>query len=101
MSDKVVLRFSFNAKRDIDLLAWLEQQPNRSLAVRKALRAWMSQEQGLDEEVLRRVLREELAQVTVQGAASIVPAVGQEDEEVTEALDALLGTWSDLDSNEA
>jgi phosphoserine phosphatase len=100
MSDKVVLRFSFNARRDVDILAWLEQQPNRSLVVRKALRAWMSREQGLDEEVLRRVLREELAQVTVQGVASIVPVVGQEDEEVTEALDALLGTWSDLDSDE-
>jgi hypothetical protein len=100
MSDKVVLRFSFNARRDVDLLTWLEQQPNRSLAVRKALRAWMSREQGLDEEVLRRMLREELAQVMVQGATSIVPAVGQEDEEVAEALDALLGTWSGLDGDE-
>jgi hypothetical protein len=96
MSDKVVLRFSFNAKRDADLLAWLTQQPNRSLMVRTALRAWMAREQGLDAEVLRRVLREELAQVAIQGMAPAVPVVGQEDEDVAEALDSLVGAWANL-----
>jgi len=61
---KVKRYFYLDDRRDADLLVWLVQQPNRSLAVRQALRGWMSWEQGLDEVVLRRVLREELAQVT-------------------------------------
>jgi hypothetical protein len=96
MSDKVVLRFSFHAKRDADILAWLAERPNRSLAVREALRAWMSRTDGIDAVVLRRVLREELSRVSVQGVAPAAPETPQEDEEVAEALDSLMGAWADL-----
>jgi len=97
---KVKRYFYLDDRRDADLLVWLVQQPNRSLAVRQALRGWMSWEQGLDEVVLRRVLREELAQVTVQAAAPLVPEASREDGEVAEALDGLLDTWADLDAGE-
>ena len=93
---KVQLRFYLDDQRDADLLTWLERQPNRSLTVRRALRAWRSQADGLDEGALRRVLREELARVSVQGTASAVLETPQEDEEVTEALDSLMGAWADL-----
>jgi hypothetical protein len=93
---KVQLRFYLDDQRDAELLTWLERQPNRSLTVRRALRAWMSQADGLDEEALRRVLREELARVSVQGTAMPIPEELQEDEEVAEALDSLMGAWADL-----
>ena len=97
---KMQLRFYLDDQRDADLVAWLAQQANRSLVVRQALRGWMSWEQGLDEVVLRRVLRGELAQVTVQAAAPLVPEASREDGEVAEALDGLLDTWADLDAGE-
>jgi phosphoserine phosphatase len=96
MSDKVVLRFSFHAKRDEDILAWLAERPNRSLAVRQALRAWISRADRLDADVLRQVLREELSRVSVQGTGSAAVEMPQEDEEVTEALDSLMGAWAEL-----
>jgi phosphoserine phosphatase len=100
MGDKVVLRFSFHAKRDADVLAWLAERPNRSLAVRQALRAWMSRTDGLDAAVLRQVLREELSRVLVQGSASASPETPKEDEDVAEALDSLMGAWADLGADD-
>ncbi len=97
---KVKRYFYLDDLHDADLLAWLAQQPNRSLAVRQALRGWMAREQRLDETVLRRVLREELAQVRVQSVAPLVPEASREDGEVAEALDGLLDTWADLDAGE-
>ena len=88
-------------RRDANLLAWLAEQPNRSLAVREALRAWMSRAGGLDAEVLRQVLREELVRVSsVQGTASAAPGTCQEDEDVAEALDSLMGAWAGLGADE-
>jgi hypothetical protein len=100
MSDKIVLRFCFHAKRDADILAWLAERPNRSLAVREALRAWMSRTDSLDATVLRRVLREELSRVSVQGGASAASETPQEDEDVAEALDSLMGAWVDLGADD-
>ena len=100
MSDKVVLRFSFHAKRDEDILAWLTERPNRSLAVRQALRAWISGADGLDAGVLRQVLREELARVSVQGASPPLGETPQEDEEVADALDSLMGAWAELGADD-
>jgi hypothetical protein len=93
---KVKSYFYLDDRRDANLFAWLAEQPNRSLAVREALRAWMSRTDGLDAVVLRRVLREELARVSVQGIASAVLETPQEDEEVAEALDSLMAAWADL-----
>jgi hypothetical protein len=97
---KVQVRFYLDDQRDADILAWLAEQPNRSLVVREALRAWMSRTDGLDAAVLRRVLREELSRVSVQGVASAAPETPQEDEEVAEALDSLMGAWADLGVDE-
>jgi hypothetical protein len=97
---KVQVRFYLDDQRDANLLAWLAEQPNRSLAVREALRAWMSRAEGFDAAVLRRVLREELSRVSVQGVASAAPETPQEDEEVAEALDSLMGAWADLGVDE-
>jgi hypothetical protein len=83
-------------RRDSDILAWLAEQPNRSLAVREALRAWISRTDGLDAGVLRRVLREELSRVSVRGIASVTPEAPREDEEVAEALDSLMSAWAGL-----
>jgi hypothetical protein len=93
---KVQVRFYLDDQRDADILAWLAEQPNRSRAVRQALRAWMSRTDGLDAAVLRQVFREELSRVSVQGVSPAVLETPQEDEEVAEALDSLMGAWADL-----
>jgi hypothetical protein len=93
---KVQVRFYLDDRRDASLLAWLKDQPNRSLVVREALRAWMSRTESLDAALLRQVLREELARVSVQGIAPAAPEMHQEDAEVSEALDSLMGAWAEL-----
>jgi hypothetical protein len=97
---KVKCYFYLDDRRDVDLLAWLAEQPNRSLVVREALRAWMSQADGLDETMLRRVLREELARVSVQRNAPAGPEASPEDEQVGEVLDSLMGAWADLGADD-
>jgi hypothetical protein len=97
---KVKCYFYLDDRRDANLLAWLAERPNRSLAVRAALRAWMLPADGLDEGALRRVLREELARVSVQGVASAALETPQEDDDVAEALDSLMGAWADLGVDE-
>ena len=97
---KVQVRFYLDDRRDADLLSWLAERPNRSLAMREALRAWVSRVDGLDAAVLRQVLREELARVSVQGAGSAALETPQEDKEVTEALDSLMGAWAKLGADD-
>jgi hypothetical protein len=97
---KVKCYFYLDDRRDADILAWLAERPNRSLAVRQALRAWMSRSEGLDAAALRRVLREELSRVSVQGGALPEPETAEEDEEVAEALDSLMGAWAGLGADE-
>ena len=97
---KVQVRFYLDDHRDADIRAWLAEQSNRSLAVRQALRAWMSRAGGLDAEVLRQVLREELARVSVQGVSPATLETFQEDEDVAEALDSLMGAWAGLGADE-
>ena len=93
---KVKCYFYLDDRRDADILAWLAERPNRSLAVREALRARMSRTDGLDAAVLRQVLREELSRVSVRGGASAALETPKEDEDVAEALDSLMGAWADL-----
>ena len=93
---KVQVRFYLDDRRDADLLSWLAERPNRSLAMREALRAWVSRVDGLDAAVLRQVLREELARVSVQGASLALGETPQEDEDVADALDSLMGAWAEL-----
>lgn len=97
---KVKCYFYLDDRRDADILAWLAEQPNRSLAVREALRAWISRSDGLDAVVLRRVLREELSRMSVLGMVSAAPETSQEDDEVAEALDSLMGAWAGLGVDE-
>jgi hypothetical protein len=40
---KNTVAFTLNAKRDQDIVAWLEEQPNRSAAIREAIRAHIGQ----------------------------------------------------------
>ena len=97
---KVQVRFYLDDHRDADIRAWLAKQPNRSLAVRQALQAWMSRADRLDAALLRQVLREELSRVSVQGGASAAPETPNEDEDVAEALDSLMGAWADLGADD-
>jgi len=81
--------------RDADILEWLYAQENVSRAVREAIRAHMNREasnSGFDERLLRRIIREELARVSiVLSGDGRSPA--QEDDETAEMLDSLLGTY--------
>lgn len=86
--------FSLDEISDADLLRWLDAQHNRSEAIRDALRAGRHPGQGegraLDEQQIRRILREELANVTI---AANGDAVGEdksvEDPALAAALDKM------------
>lgn len=94
--------FYFDPKQHAVLLAWLEEQPNQSKAIRRLIEAELDHTRGdnnsppaqVDVEELRLVIREELARVRVYGDAGSQGAAGGEDEEVTELMGDLLGTWS-------
>ena len=60
-----------DTERDADLLRWLDQQENRSAAVREALRQALQPKPRLDAATIRRIMREELASARVAGAAEV------------------------------
>ena len=77
--------------RDADLLTWLDEQANRSAAVRSALRAQLT-EQNSDLETIRAAVRIELNSALArlqlnQDRSSTMDAA--EDPELARALDAL------------
>ena len=77
--------------RDADLLAWLDEQANRSAAIRSALRAQLT-EQDLDLETIRAAVRIELTSALAglqlhQDRSSTLEAA--EDPELARALDTL------------
>jgi hypothetical protein len=42
-----VVNFSLNPSADRDIIRWLDEQPNRSAAIRAAIRAYMAKEKGV------------------------------------------------------
>ena len=60
-----------DTERDADLLQWLDQQENRSAAVREALRQALRPTPRLDAATIRRIVREELARVQIFGAVEV------------------------------
>ena len=77
--------------RDADLLTWLDEQANRSAAIRSALRAQLT-EQDRDLEKIRAAVRIELTSALAglqlqQDCSSTSEAA--EDPELARALDAL------------
>ncbi len=83
-----------DTERDADIVRWLEAQQNRSAAIREvireAIRAKTRPQSTLDTAVLRRVLREELARLTVTSVGlDAGVASADEDREVAALLDAM------------
>lgn len=98
---KTMVRFYVDDQRDADLLTWLEGQAGgrRSEMIRQALRAGLkagadAAPSAMDAEVLRRVLREELARVAVGAVVRDAALPAAEDDELRGAMDDLLNTWS-------
>lgn len=58
-----------DTERDADLLRWLDQQENRSAAVREALRQALRPTPRLDAATIRRIVREELASAQIAGTS--------------------------------
>lgn len=58
-----------DTERDADLLRWLEQQENRSAAVRAALRQVLQPAPQLKAAAVRQIVREELARVQIAGVS--------------------------------
>ena len=83
----------FDTARDADILRWLEGQENRSAAIREVIRAAARHPQSaLDVALLRRVLREELAHLTVGSApttAAVALSPADVDDEAAAWLDAM------------
>jgi hypothetical protein len=61
--------FVLDAEDDADILAWWDEQDNKSAAIRSAIRAAMRGGDGLDVETMRRVVREELQRAQVAATA--------------------------------
>lgn len=87
-SERII--FAVDPDKDRDILHWLDAQGNKSAAIRHAIRAAM-RPATITEDTLRRVLRSELASVSIaagdngkQGAAT-----GDVDEEAATLLDEM------------
>jgi heterodisulfide reductase subunit A-like polyferredoxin len=80
-----------DTERDADLLRWLDQQENRSAAVREALRQALRPTPRLDAATIRRIVREELAGIQISGAAETPKDVSptDADPEAGALLDAM------------
>lgn len=85
------IQLVLDTDRDADLLTWLDEQANRSAAIRAALRAQLT-EQDRDLEKIRAAVRIELTSALAglqlnQDRSSTMDAA--EDPELARALDAL------------
>ena len=85
------IQLVLDTDRDADLLTWLDEQANRSAAIRSALRAQLT-EQDRELEKIRAAVRIEVTSALAglqlqQGCSSSLEAA--EDSELARALDAL------------
>jgi translation elongation factor EF-G len=91
--------FVYDDVEDADIEAWLEDQDNKSEAIREAIRCKVAGDNGTDDRLtktaMRRMLREELARVSVaaqepQELQSVEgPQTRDTDPEAGAALDAM------------
>ena len=94
MARKVIVPISMDSEADRDLLQWLEQQENRSGAVREALRAYIDRS-GVTLGDVYRVVRDLERKLQTGAFESRTPDDSdsgngwQEPPGVAEALDAL------------
>jgi len=91
-----------------ELAAWLDRQPNRSAVMVAALEMYRARQAGelenqpLDTEAIRQVMREELARVSItNGTGGPILAEGDENPDVTQGIGALAGAWDFDDDEEA
>ena len=81
------ITISLSPTEDADILNWLSQQENRSAYIRTAIRRDRDRQKrdgSPDLDAIRRLLREELAHVTIAPAAK---STSQEDPELGQRLD--------------
>lgn len=87
----VIVNISLDPEHDKDIMRWLGGQPNRSAAVREAIRAYMAKEQGVTlEDVLAEVqaLPSRLSGMTISNSEPITE--GKEPEAAAANLNGLL-----------
>jgi len=93
-----VINFSVDGKTDKDILAWLDEQPNKSLAIREAIRAYMAKQEGptlVDILAEVRSLPSRLSLVAQVPGAAPDDEVGEEPEAAAANLDGLLDRLED------
>ena len=73
-----IINISLNPRTDIDILKWLADQPNRSEAVRKAIRYYVAQTEG---PTLAEVRADILAEVRALPSKLTVVAVEPDAQE--------------------
>ena len=94
-----VINFSLDAETDRDIVRWLDQQSNRSAAIREAIRYYMAREAGVTlADVLAeiRALPSRLSVVAIDGELE-TPISGDEPTEAAANLDGLLDRLSGED----
>jgi Arc/MetJ-type ribon-helix-helix transcriptional regulator len=88
---KTTVTISLDLDDDRDLLAWMERQPNRSEAIRQAIRAHISGGVSLGDvyQAVQRIERKIEAGAVVTSPSSDVDDTIDEPPEAAAALDAL------------
>lgn len=89
----VIVNISLDPEHDRDILRWLGSQPNKSLAVREAIRSYMAADGGVTlADVLAEIkaLPGRLSVVAVEAGAG-AEVEGEEPEAAAANLDGLLG----------
>lgn len=90
MADKVIVTLSLDRQADRDLIRWLDAQPNRSAAIRGALREYLSRSVTVADvyQAVKDLERKLQAGVLVRGEQA-PPDDRDEPPDAAAALDAL------------
>lgn len=92
-----VINFSVDREADQDIIAWLDRQPNKSAAIRAAIRAYMADQEGPTLADILAEIRSLPSRLSVVRVAS-QPSADEEDREEPAAaaanLDELLDRLS-------
>jgi cell pole-organizing protein PopZ len=86
-----IVNFSLDAEADRDIIRWLDEQTNRSAAIRAAIRAYMAKEKGVTLADVLAEIRALPSKMTVVGTSSPeAETEGDEPEAPAANLDGLL-----------
>lgn len=93
MSQTKRKQFTYHTTEDADIIAWLDEQPNQSAAIRQAIRAYIAGRTActFDAETIRDIIRQELTAVTVTTGEG--RETGPQEHVDADLAESLAGMW--------